>query len=352
MRHLASVREGTVVLLMREGRPPILKKPGEYVWPSPRPWEDDVTVLPVAIGPVRLLVRIADLTTLDGHRLELLELRVVVQFLAADVLSGLTDLAAEHRGELGNHLAETVRRAVDASVRAAVHGNRRADLRRQSLISVLEDRWVPRAFAGGVLTRQRLELVTEVWSDKPAHPKGSGDGANSSRPSGGSDDPPTTEQESVGEDSHHVRSRGLELTMDGRLSRLWRRHFAFDPIAIAGAHSGGRSTVIAVIDRDPPAYETREMWEEVGDAYRDPDPCLLLVRGNSYEEIVTSWFSQLEVGSGLAPVTSSDHNRDRLVVRLPKELTHPRWQGPDGSQVAALRHLLPHKVVDVAVGNQ
>ena len=323
------MRAGTVVLLFLEGRRPVLKKPGEYVWPARNPWQTDVRALPVSVEPVRLLVRLTDLRTLDGQHLEVLELRVVVQFLAAELLSGLTDLAAAHQADLGHHLTEAVRRTIDVSVRAAVGANRRSDLRRQTLLNVLEDRWVPRAFAGGVLTRQRLELVTETWASSPPPPAPTQEGP-------ATPEPPSTD---------------LELSTDVRLRRLWRRSLSFDPVGIAGAQIAGRATVVAVVDRDPPAFETRELWEHVGETYHDDDPSLLIVHGTSYEQIVAGWFAALEVGAGLSPEVAAEPNRDRLTIKLPSGLSigHPRWQGPDGSQVAALRRLLPHRVVDVTI---
>jgi hypothetical protein len=120
-------------------------------------------------------------------------------------------------------------------------------------------------------------------------------------------------------------------------------------LGIAGARVNSHSTVIAVVDRDPPAYEVRELLEDFSAVYDDVDLSLVVVTGDSYEAIVKAWFKQLEVGTGLVADVTADESNDRLVVTVPAKLTPPRWQGPDGSQVVALRRLLPHQVVDITV---
>jgi hypothetical protein len=210
-----------------------------------------------------------------------------------------------------------------------------AVLDRQTIATVLEDRWLPRTLAGGALTRTELEVAAEHWHEEDLASR-----------------TPDASPDVVEEQGARPQNRArVELSVDARLRRVWRRRLDFEPLGIAGARVNSHSTVIAVVDREPPAYETQELLEDFGAVYDDKSPSLVVVKADSYESIVKGWFRQLEVGTGLLAEVRADETRDRLVVTLPQKLSHPRWQGPDGSQVTALRRLLPYQVVDITVGS-
>lgn len=159
---LSTVRPGTVVVLLKADEAPEVKHPGELMIPSwwpPRGGRDAVVV---NTEPVNLRVAVHDLLTLDGEDLASVEVEVVVRVQQPH----LPGLVAQYGAELGPRLVEAAERSIESSVRAAVGMNRAADLRRQSLRQVLTDRWLPKSFAQGALSREELRLGAMVWSDE------------------------------------------------------------------------------------------------------------------------------------------------------------------------------------------
>src|SRR4029434_1234565 len=60
-----------------------------------------------------------------------------------------------------------------------------------------------------------------------------------------------------------------ELSMDARLRRIWRRYAEPELRAIAGAKVGNSATVVAVVDREPGAYEGSRLREAFGSYLED-----------------------------------------------------------------------------------
>jgi hypothetical protein len=139
------------------------------------------------------------------------------------------------------------------------------------------------------------------------------------------------------------------LHTDVRLLSTWRRRLPKSlPRGLAGAKVGDDGCVLAVVDDQPPAFEGRQLWEDFAAVFDDRHLVLLLLRGDSYDEVVRSWFSQLGLPGRLQDRLDVDVTRGRVDVRLPADLaddlelgSHGRsWTGLDGAPVAALRRLL------------
>lgn len=162
---LTRVRPGTLAVLLRPGRPAELRQPGSVLVPPvvvrPAP---PVQVQVLSTAPVHLDVSVTDLVSLDGYPLEPVGLRLRLQLDAGDP-GALTRLATQHGAELEPVLLGHVQREVVAAVRGAVAVNRRVDLQRLGTRRVLEDRWLPAAFAGGLLLCRDVTVLTAGAED-------------------------------------------------------------------------------------------------------------------------------------------------------------------------------------------
>jgi hypothetical protein len=148
----------------------------------------------------------------------------------------------------------------------------------------------------------------------------------------------------------HHGTEDAALQTDVRLVSAWRRRLPAIPRGIVSAKVGDDACVIAVIDSEPPAFESRQLWEDFAGLLEDRRLSLLLCRGRTYEEIVRSWFAQLGLPARLEDQLGVEVVRDRIDVRVPAELADdlgPRWTGLDGPAVAALRRLLAQRKLSI-----
>ncbi|MFP5283487.1 MAG: hypothetical protein ACLGIF_08570 [Actinomycetes bacterium] len=164
LRHLATVKPGTVAVLWPPSGPPEIRRPPDLLVPG-RPFAPPRMVMPVTTDPVGLVVSLTDLVTLDGHPVSEVEVQLRVQLDPDDPGTAALELAVEHGGGLGAELMQQVLRATDTAVRAAVRMNRLADLRRMGLAAVLQHRWLPVAYAGGRVRRLDVTVPRVEWPE-------------------------------------------------------------------------------------------------------------------------------------------------------------------------------------------
>jgi hypothetical protein len=101
----------------------------------------------------------------------------------------------------------------------------------------------------------------------------------------------------------------MELTMDARLRRMWRQFAEPELRGIAAAKVGNSATVVAVVNREPGAYEGSRLRETFGDHFEDRGLRVVAAVADSYEDLVRAWFKQVDgspgrlVGSGRSRTT-------------------------------------------------
>jgi hypothetical protein len=345
---LVSVQPNTVVVVFEQDSVPRLKFPGEYLTPGLLPSLRPVQVLAVNTAPVELDVTVDHLITLDGHELERCLVRVTVQLTDRDNYASVAGLAAEYGTELEAYLLQRVETEVAMEMHAAVKMNRLADLRRQTVQQVLADRWLPRSFAGGALVRRQFAVVEVSW------PKDSAVSVPIARPSASEAD----QTVSVLKPAPVARAAPIspalfvtELTMDARLRRIWRRYAEPELRAIAGAKVGSSATVVAVVDREPGAYEGSRLREAFGIHFEDRNVHFVAAVADSYEDLVRAWFKQVDGSPGrLVSVRSvGDDSILRIGVDHALRSAEERARGLSvGTQAdrEALRQLVPHDRVE------
>lgn len=314
LRRLGLVRAGTVVVAWPPHGPPELRQPGELLVPA-RPRQSPIRVMPVTTAPVELLVTATDLLTLDSCPLNEVDVRLKVQLDPANTWAAALSLAVEEEAGLGDSLMAQVLEVVEGTVRAAVRMNREADLRRRTLAAVLADRWLPTAYAGGRLRRLDFSVPRLRWSAPAA----------------------TT----------------LALSSDARLRRIWRIHSDEEPLGIVGARVGERVSVVVALAGPPGPYETSRAREDFGRFYGGAAPTVVPVLAGSYRSIVDSWCAQLDLGPQQVVALEANERAATLTIRFDQPLpspgpSRPGWEGPEGSQVKALRRLLPFRAVRLA----
>jgi hypothetical protein len=345
---LVTVQPNTVVVVFEQDSVPRIKFPGEYLTPGLLPSLRPVQVLAVNTAPVELDVTVDHLITLDGHEIERCLVRVTVQLADRDNYASVTGLAAEYGTELEAHLLQRVETEVAMELHAAVKMNRLADLRRQTVQQVMADRWLPRSFAGGALMRRSFAVIEVNW------PKDSAIPARTAQ-----SNPPKADQTDAAIEPPPVRPLpqagpapfGTELTMDARLRRIWRRYAEPELRGIAGAKIGHAATVIAVVDREPGAYEGSRVREALGESLEDRHLHFVAAVAESYEDLVRAWFKQVDGSPGrLVSVRSmGDDSILRIGVDHALRSAEERARGLSvGTQSdrEALRRLVPHERVE------
>jgi len=345
---LVSVQRNTVVVVFEQDSVPRLKFPGEYLTPGLLPSLRPVQVLAVNTAPVELDVTVDHLVTLDGHEIERCLVRVTVQLTDRDNYAPVAGLAAEYGTELEAYLLQRVETEVAMEMHAAVKMNRLADLRRQTVQQVLADRWLPRAFAGGALVRREFAVIEVSW------PKDSAVSVPIAQPSA----PKVDQTPSAFKPPPVARAASTfaapfvtELTMDARLRRIWRRYAEPELRAIAGAKVGNSATVVAVVDREPGAYEGSRLREAFGNYLEDRNVHFVAAVADSYEDLVRGWFKQVDGSPGrLVSVRSvGDDSVLRIGVDHALRSAEERTRGLSvGTQAdrEALRQLVPHDRVE------
>lgn len=344
---MVNVQPNTVVVLFEQDSVPRLKFPGEYLTPGLLPSLRPVQVLAVNTAPVDLDVTVDHLVTMDGHDIEKCTVRVTVQLTERDRYASVVGLAAEYGTELEAHLLQRVESDVVMGMHAAVKMNRLADLRRPTVQQELAERWLPRSFAGGTLVRRDFDVREITWpKDGPI-----------SVPIPQTKSPRVEAPGSAARPAPIPIARAastplvMELSMDARLRRLWRRYADPEVRGIAGAKIGNLATVIAVVDREPGAYEGSRVREAFGNYYEDRNVHFVAAVADSYEDLVRAWFKQVDGSPGrLISVRSFDDDSVlRIGVDQALRSAEERARGLSvGSQSdrEALRRLVPHERVE------
>jgi hypothetical protein len=346
---MVTVQPNTIVVVFEQDSAPRLKFPGEYLTPGLLPSLRPVRVLAVNTAPVELDVTVDHLATMDGHDIERCTVRVTVELSDRDHYAQVASLAGEYGTELEAYLLERVETDVATGMHAAVKMNRLTDLRRPTVQQELADRWLPRTFAGGALARRDFDVHEVIWpKDGPISVPIPQPGAPKVQPTPSPvrpTPPPTPVTASTS-------ARGvLELSMDARLRRIWRRYAEPEVRGIAGARVGNSATVIAAVDREPGAYEGSRLREAFGSFFEDRGLRFVAAVADSYEDLVRAWFKQVDGSPGrLLSVRSADDDSIlRIGVDPALRSAEERARGLSvGSQSdrEALRRLLPYERVD------
>jgi hypothetical protein len=344
---MVTVQPNTVVVLFEQDNVPRLKFPGEYLTPGLLPSLRPVQVLAVNTAPVDLDVTVDHLVTMDGHDIQKCTVRVTVQLTDRDRYAAVAGLAAEFGTELEAYLLQRVESDVAMGMHAAVKMNRLADLRRPTVQQELAERWLPMSFAGGTLVRRDFDVREITWpKDGPISvPIPQTKSPRVEQPGSAARPAPIPIARAAA--TPHV----MELSMDSRLKRLWQRYAEPEVRGIAGAKIGNAATVIAVVDREPGAYEGSRLRELFGNYYEDHNLHFVAAVADSYEDLVRAWFKQVDGSPGrLISVRSfDDDSLLRIGVDQALRSAEERARGLSvGSQPdrEALRRLVPHERVE------
>lgn len=163
---LATVRPGTLAVILDRGEPVRQKLSGEVVVPDWIPLRSRVQVLVVATDTVTVPVTVHGLSTLDSEYLHQVDLAVEVRLRESTVLG----LVGEFGADLDARLLREIRRVVESSVRAAVGMNRAFDVRRQSMTELLNDRWLPPTFVSGAVVLEGFRQTGLRWTAEDPPP--------------------------------------------------------------------------------------------------------------------------------------------------------------------------------------
>ena len=161
---LARVRPGTVVIMFDGHRAPRVRLPGEMLIPSWWPFIGGIEVLPVTTDTVEAEITVDDVITADGEKIHRLELLVLLRLLDDEQHNGLQHLAEHYGGELGLFLARGVQTELEMAVRTALQMNDFAEIRRQSLLKVLREAWLPYNVVDDLVEVQGLSIHRVEWS--------------------------------------------------------------------------------------------------------------------------------------------------------------------------------------------
>jgi len=344
---MVTVQPNTVVVVFEQDTAPRLKFPGEYLTPGLLPSLRPVQVLAVNTGPVDLDVTVDHLVTMDGHDIEKCMVRVTVELSDRDRYASVAALAAEFGTELEAYLLQRVETDVVMGMHAAVKMNRLADLRRSTVQQELAERWLPRSFAGGALVRRDFDVREITW------PKDGPISVPIPQTKSPKVEPPLSAARPLPIPAPRTAAASsvTELSMDARLRRIWRQYAEPELRGIAGAKVGNSATVIAVVDREPGAYEGSRVREAFGNYYEDRNLHFVAAVMDSYEDLVRAWFKQVDGSPGrLVWVRSFDEDSVlRIGVDQALRSAEERARGLSvGSQPdrEALRRLVPHERVE------
>jgi hypothetical protein len=167
VRRLLVVRPETVAVLVTRGGTPQVRLAGELLAPpllAPR--APRIVARAISTAPVELDVTVSDLVTFDGHPVDRAVLRLTLQLDDSDGYTALLELVANHPDDLEEQLLAAVHREVTTAVRGAVRMNRLADLKRLTLDTVLQARWLPARFGAGTLRCRHLRAQRMHWQDE------------------------------------------------------------------------------------------------------------------------------------------------------------------------------------------
>jgi hypothetical protein len=353
LNRLVRVQPGTVLVVFPPGERPKVRHPGETVLPTWNPFQYASLALPVTTGVVPLTMVVSDLTTLDNHPIEQVTLKVTVQLADAEDFAAVADLAAEFGDTFGGYLMQQLQSKIESSVRGAFRMNRLADLRRHTVAAVLEERWVPLAFANGTLVRRGLTVEDVAWP-VPAAPAPAPAAATS--PSDRGTHPDRPGQPRPAPSVPAAAGSQLELSLDARLRRVWRSGSMVPLLGIAGAVVGAEATVVAVCSEPPGDYDLPRLQGAFSELYGERTTCLVVSDADDYESLVSSWLDQVDDDHVNLRAVESLRDGDLLRITLDSPLASPEQAHPgrpslNGSEVEALRRLLPHRHIEFITGS-
>ena len=352
LNRLVRVQPGTVLVVFPPGERPKVRHPGETVLPTWNPFQYASLALPVTTGVVPLTMVVSDLTTLDNQPIEHVTLKVTVQLADAADFAAVADLAAEFGDTFGVYLMQELQSKIESSVRGAFRMNRLADLRRHTVAAVLEERWVPLAFANGTLVRRGLTIVDVAWpapaAPPPVPPGPAAALDRTARPDRPSQTRPVPAVPAP-------LGGQLELSLDARLRRVWRSGSMVPLLGIAGAVVGSEATVVAVCSEPPGDYDLPRLQGAFSELYGERTTCLVVSDAEDYESLVSSWLDQVDDDNVNLRAVESLRDGDLLRITLDSPLASPEQAHPgrpslNGSEVEALRRLLPHRHIEFITG--
>lgn len=335
LNRLVRVQPGTVLVVFPPGERPKVRHPGETVLPTWNPFQYASLALPVTTGVVPLTMTVGDLTTLDNAAVDHVTLKILVQLADAEDFAAVADLAAEFGDTFGAYLMQELQAKIESSVRGAFRMNRLADLRRHTVAAVLQDRWIPLSFANGTLVRRGVTVTEVGWPAAPAAP-----------------DPVAPAPSSpASPDRPDASTRQLELSLDARLRRVWWSGSMAPLIGIAGAVVGSDATVVAVSSQRPDEHEMSRLRGAFGELYGERTTCLVVSDAGDYESLVSSWLEQVDDDNVVLRSVESVRDGDLLRITLDRPLASPEQAyfgrpSQNGSEVEALRRLLPHRHIE------
>jgi hypothetical protein len=230
--------------------------------------------------------------------------------------------------------------------------NRLADLRRHTVAAVLEERWVPLSFANGTLVRRGLTVVDVAW---PAAAAPSAATPPSVAAPGGQPRPDLPSRPRPAPSVPAALGTELELSLDARLRRVWRSGSMVPLLGIAGAVVGSEATVVAVCSEPPGDYDLPRLQGAFSELYGERTTCLVVSDAVDYETLVSSWVDQVDDDNVNLRAVESLRDGDLLRITLDSPLASPEQAHPgrpslNGSEVEALRRLLPHRHIEFITG--
>lgn len=357
LNRLVRVQPGTVLVVFPPGERPKVRYPGETVLPTWNPFQYASLALPVTTGVVPLTMSISDLTTLDNQPVEHVTLKVLVQLADAENFTAVADLAAEFGDTFGAYLMQELQAKIESSVRGAFRMNRLADLRRHTVAAVLEDRWIPLSFANGTLVRRGITVTDVAWpavaETAAREPAVSGhtlrEPQSRPAPSGPAEPRSTATPRPIG--PAPVGPGQLELSLDARLRRVWWSGSMAPLLGIAGAVVGADATVVAVCSQRPAEHEMVRLRGAFTELYGERTTCLVVSDAGDYESLVAAWLEQVDDDNVMLRAVESVRDGDLLRITVDRPLASPEQAHTgrpslNGSEVEALRRLLPHRHIE------
>jgi hypothetical protein len=351
LNRLVRVQPGTVLVVFPPGERPKVRHPGETVLPTWNPFQYASLALPVTTGVVPLTMTVSDLTTLDNQPVEQVTLKILVQLADAEDFAAVADLAAEFGDTFGAYLMQELQSKIESSVRGAFRMNRLADLRRHTVAAVLQDRWIPLSFANGTLVRRGLTVTDVDWPVAAKMPAVASPVAAAQGPGRPSQARPAQPQPQLQPTTAPSTTGQLELSLDARLRRVWWSGSMAPLIGIAGAVVSSDATVVAVCSQRPEDHEMSRLRGAFAELYGERTTCLVVSDAGDYETLVASWLEQVDNDNVVLRSVEFLRDGDLLRITLDRPLASPEQAyfgrpSLNGSEVEALRRLLPHRHIE------
>ena len=126
-------------------------------------------------------------------------------------------------------------------------------------------------------------------------------------------------------------------------------------LGIAGAVVGAEATVVAVCSEPPGDYDLPRLQGAFSELYGERTTCLVVSDADDYESLVFSWLDQVDDDNVNLRAVESLRDGDLLRITLDSPLASPEQAHPgrpslNGSEVEALRRLLPHRHIEFITG--